>query len=465
MKCPSCGTEISDADALFCPRCGTKLGTQGGAVTDRITPPLGSDASASDTVATPDDRRSDSSPGARLDGAAALASDLVVALRRALVSGGWVDAAQVAAFGLLAMLAMGALFAAVIKLADPTFGSGESALWVLEWIVLLGTLCIGIPIDGDLSVSVLPMGTLLVIGWALAWAARRVVARSSADTLGARMLEGAKAGVPLALLCLLAALIFRIDNAEAEAGAALLLGGLWGALFGAVGGAWAHGPVGRTIGRQLDALGDRSRSLADGIVAGGIMLAASAVLGAAAALAGLTVWLAVGDASLEGGEAVLILFLLVAFAPNIIAGVVGFGLGAPVTFGGDFGFGAGGEFSLLAWGADGPAPYLYLALLIPAAACLYGGYVARRRARPGSDANATIGVAAILYALVLTLLVSLGNLDFGRGVTGPTELELGPDAGGVFVLALVWAAGVGYVGWKLGESSTDSAARPSAGAG
>src|SRR5918992_2534092 len=328
MKCPSCSTEIRDAEALFCPRCGTKLGTQQGAVTDRITsPPVGdSDASSARTATSPDD---DGRSGARLDGAATLASDLLVALRRGLVSGGWIDAAQVAGFGLLAMLAMGAFFAAAIKLADPTFGSGESALWVLEWIVILGALCIGIPVEGDLSVSILPIGTLIVVGWAIAWAARGVVARSSADTLGPRMLEGAKAGLPLALLCLLVALVFRIDDAEAAAGPALLLGGLWGAVFGAVGGLRAHGSVGRTAGQLLEAMDRRSRSLGDGIVAGTIMLAASAVLGAAGALVGLTVWLAVGDASLEAGEAVLILFLLVAFAPNIVAGVVGFGVGAP----------------------------------------------------------------------------------------------------------------------------------------
>jgi zinc-ribbon domain len=466
MRCPSCGHEIRDAEALFCPRCGTKLGATEATVTDRITPAPAADSgpASADTATSPEgDRRDDSSAQGRMDGAAALASDMAVALRRSLVSGGWVDAAQVAGFGLLAMLAVGAVFAAVIKLSDPTFGSGESALWVLEWVVILGALSIGVPVEGDLSISVLPMGSLLVIGWAIAWAARRVAAQSSADTLGARMIEGAKAGAPLALLSLLMALVFRIDGAAAAPGAALLLGGLWGALFGAIGGARAHGSISQVAGYLLETIAGRSRSLADGLVAGAIMLATSAVIGAAATLVALIMWLALGDVSLEAGEAVLIVFTLLAFAPNIVAGVVGFGLGAPVMFGGDFGFGGGGEFSLLGWGADAPAPYLYLALLIPAVSCLFGGYVARRRARPGADVNATIGVAAIVYALALTVIVSLGNLDLGRSVTGATEFELGPDPAGVFVLGLAWAAAVGYIGWKLGESSADEPARPTTG--
>ena len=463
MKCPACGTEIRDADALFCPRCGTKLAAHEGAVTDRIPPPPrapDTEASAADpaTSRPGDQREQPARPGA--EGAAVLASDMVAALRRSLISGGWIDATRVAGFGFLAMLAVGALFAAVIKLSDPTFGSGESPLWVLEWVVLLGTLSIGVPIEGDLSVSLLPIGSLLVIGWAIAWAARRVVAKSSADSLGARMAEGAKTGVPFALLCLVTALVFRIDNAAAAAGGALLLGGLWGATFGAFGGLRAHGSVNQAAGYVLGLAGGRSTALADGIVSGAIMLATSAVLGAAAALLGLIVWLAFGDVTIEAGHAVLIVFLLLAFGPNIVAGVIGFGLGAPVTFGGDFGFGGGQEFSLLGWGGEGPAPYLYIALLIPAAACLFGGYVARRRASPGSDVFQTIGVAAIVYALVLTVLVSVGNLDFGGGVTGASEFELGPDAGGVLVLGLLWAALVGYVGWQLAESTPPARPAP-----
>jgi hypothetical protein len=457
VECPECRADVRDPDALYCPRCGARLAVPEGAATDRIDSGSTENAAPATARVTPGASPAEpQAPSETSEGPAALASDMVVALRRSLVTGGWVDAGQVAGFGFLAMLAVGALFAAVVKLSDPTFGSGESPLWVLEWVVLLGTLSIGVPVEGNMSISVLPLGSLLAIGWAISWAARRVVVRSSAATLGEHALEGAKAGVPFGILCLVASLVFRIDGASAGAGPALLLGCLWGALFGALGGVRAHGSLNATAGYLLGIAERRSVSLSEGIVAGATMLAGSAVLAAAAALLGLIVWLISADVSLEAGEVLLLVFLLAAFAPNIVAGVVGFALGAPVAFGGDFGFSAGGDYSLLGWGANGPAPFMYVALLIPAAACLFGGYVARRRSREGHDLFVTVGVAAVFLALVLTVVVALGNLDFGPSVTGPTAFELGPDAAGVLVLSLVWGAVFGYLGWKLGESSVAS---------
>jgi hypothetical protein len=286
------------------------------------------------------------------------------------------------------------------------------------------------------------------------WASQRVVADSSADSATARAIEGAKVGAPFALMCLIAAIVFRIGEGtplSADAGMALVVGGLWGALFGALGGLRAHGALRRAALEDLVEAQARAQIVREGVIVGGTMLASSVVLAAAALLVYLIIDLASGGAAdLEGGQAVLLAVVIGAFAPNLVTGVIGFSLGAPVGWGSLFGIGPNDKLSLLGWGAGSPPAYAYLALLIPLAACVFGGYVAWRRARGPEKMLEVLTVAAATYAVALTAAVWLGNVEGTIGQNA--SFVIGPDAPAVFFLGFAWAAAAGFLGWKVGEA-------------
>jgi hypothetical protein len=502
MRCPSCNAEIVDPQGVFCSRCGASIASSEAETTE--LPDEGPAARADDTVAdtaapgVPDARPSpeatnaspsgtppaDTSidvegaaatsesestgpetaadetplPDVPPQGAGAIAAEMVVSVGRVLRSERWIEAASAASMGFLAVLGVGALFVGLLKLVEPTFGSGRSPLWVLTRVVIAGLAALGIPIEsGGIGGSILPMGTLVLIAWALIWASRTVVAAGGHREGAERAIEGAKVGAPFGLLCCVAALVFRVREGlvtGADPGLALVIGGLWGAAFGALGGLLADGTARRTgaADRRVARLPGLVR---EGLLAGTTMLVAATVVAMAAALVYVIVTVATGsELQMTAGDAAAVVILLVAFAPNIAVGTLAFSMGAPIQFVADsLGVGFRTNFSLFGWGGAGPEWYLYLAVLIPLLACLFGGYSARRRTSHPSRMIEVIGVAAGSLSLALSFFAFIGALSLERGLLGPGNLlVLAPDSSAVFFLSMLWAGIFGVLGWKVADS-------------
>jgi hypothetical protein len=394
-------------------------------------------------------------------GATAMVGDMAHALRRSFVSGGWPQATSAAALGFASILAVGALLVVTWKLAFPDFASGASPLVVLTYIVIAGLMCLGVPVEqAGRGSSLLPLGALAVVAWVLVWAGRRYVGASGAATPKERVLEGAKLGAPLAVLCFLAAVIFRLrgEDVAADPAIALLLGAVWGALFGAIGGLTTEGRVTDLFIGRLAGVTVGSSIAREGLLAAATMLVAAATLAMAGVLAYLIVALAAGSGvEPTVGEALALLLVLAIFAPNLSAGAIAFSLGAPnLLVARSFGVGLEREVSLLGWGDADPAWYLYAALLIPLTACLLGGYVARRRAEQPGKPFEVLGVAAATFAIVLAMVVYIGTLNYSAGALGEGSLlVLRPSAGAVLLLALVWAGAAGFAGWKVAEGQDE----------
>jgi hypothetical protein len=461
MRCRECGFEVTDADAAFCARCGAALGPADAERTDRLDAKTGS--------RTVEDRRRAATrsaarlgdttrQSARSGGGAQRAARIGAGARRVFQAGGWPGAVQAATFGFLAVLAVGALFVGTLKIYSPSFGAGRSPVWVLTRIVIAGLASLGVPVEqARAEGSIVPLGALAGIGWALTWAARNVVATGAARPAGERAAAGAKAGVPFGLMCMVAALIFRVrDGVEVGAlpSVALVFGAGWGALFGAAGGL-AAGVPGAELLRSVDPGRGRRPGLTEGLRAGVTMLGAGGVLAAALALMILIWELArARGVALSGGDAVALVFLMVVFAPNIVIGTLGFSLGAPVGFvAKTLAAGIGTEISLFAWGGAAPPPAAYIALLVPLGAGLYAGFAARRRTTHPRRQLEILAIAAVTFAAALALLTMLGNISLDRVFLGAgNHLVLGADAATVFVLAILWAGAAGIAGWMIADS-------------
>jgi hypothetical protein len=499
MTCPSCGAEIADPDGIYCSRCGRPLGSSEGEVTERLAGPETDrdlsipeaddgapnprpSAVTTDTTQTAEGtarpeptaarteetHRADVPPedSTRSPSAAAMATEMVASLRRALGAGRWTEAASAASMGFLAVLGVGALFVGLLKLVDPTFGTDRSPLWVLTRVVIAGLASLGIPFEqGGAGDAILPMGTLVLVAWALIWAARTIVASRGGRRSGERALDGAKVGVPFGLLCWIAALVFRLRegvDTGVDPSLALVIGALWGGLFGAAGGLLAERSPRSTPSEDSDV--DRPGPLKEGVMAGATMLLTAVVAAMAAALIFVIVNLIVGrDLRLTAGDAVAVVILLVAFAPNIAVGTLAFSMGTPVEFVADsLGVGFRTDFSLFEAGSSGPEWSLYLAVLIPLSACLFGGYAARRRTNHPHKMIEIVAVAAATLSISLSFLVYIGNLSLERVLVGQGNLlVLAPDASAAFFLALVWAGVLGIIGWKVAESQPRPAQDPS----
>lgn len=446
MKCPSCHADIADAQAAFCARCGAALWPSGSQRTDRLGP--------ADEARSP-------ARGMELRARAAPTS-----VARAFGAGGWAEAVGAAAFCFLSILGIGSVLVVAAKLENPGLGADAGALDVLSAIVVLGLAGIGATLDlGRLSVDVLPLGVLVLFGWIVSWAARTVVGKRHVENASAAALEGMKLAVPLGLICFVAALIFRVgrsgDVLRADPVMAAFVASLWGALFGALGGMRSRGSLASRARNAIVRLESHGRPLHDGVIAGGAMLLATAVLSAAALLVIIIVGLMRGEPSahLTAGDAASGLVYLAAFLPNLVVLVASFSLGANVEVGARVslaGRPVGGlhSFSLLGW--DGAVPggaALLLLLFIPLAACLFGGFTARRNSFEGTGFPVVLGTAAVVYAGVLSLLGWLSSARIGVGVLGRGIGRLAPGADGAFVLALLWAGAAGWLGWKLGEAS------------
>lgn len=466
MRCPSCDAEVRHPDALFCPVCGSRMGAAESDATEQLT----SGGERAQTAEVGSEGVAGTHPGARR-AQLLLVRDFSLAVRRWAETGGWADAAAAAAVGFLAVLSVGLLLVVAAKLDEPSIGAGASPWAILSGIVLTALASLGVELRiGDLELFALPLGALVAAAWGVSAAASAVVSRRDAPSRRERAVEGAKTGVPLAALCWLAALIFRPESDAGTIAAdpwfALLLGGLWGALFGAWGGLRSAESARALLRAGAEGLA-RSQAWYEGAVAGGVMLLVAAALAGAAALLWIIVGLASGPPSPDfgAGDALAGIIYLAAFLPNVLVAVIAIALGAPVQAGAQVTFqgapvGFLREYSLFEWGQGAPPWYAFGLLAIPALACLLGGFAARRTSGAPQVVE-VLGVAAVVFSASLALLAAIGDARLGAGiVTDSGFAAVAADPGMVFVLALVWSAAFGFLGWKIGQDQEATGRRP-----
>lgn len=459
MRCPSCDSEIVDEQAVFCPRCGGALSSPEVEVTEKLqVPAVAAPDNATDTEALEQPGGTESQGPAR----PSVVRDFAETVRRTFVAR-WLDATAAACLGFLVLLCIGALLLVAAKLQFPAFGAGADPIEILTAITILGLAVLRAPIHfGNLLVTTLPFGALVAAGAGIAWATRLATKDRGGPTTTERALAGARVGIPFALICWLAALVFRFrggDEVFAGAWGALFWGGVWGAAFGALGSA-ATG-AGRIIRLREMVLAPSEGPVRRGIAAGVVMLTSAAVLAAVATLIGIIVALVRGAprADFGAGDAGAAVVYLLAFAPNVLVAMTALGLGSAVDVGARVTV-AGGklgslrELSYFSWGGDGAPGAAYLLVLVPLAATVLGGFYARRR---GEESPAVVlGVAAATFAIVLFVIALLGDARLGGGLAGRGVAHVSVHAFRTLLMAGVWGAIGGFAGWKLAETQKRS---------
>jgi len=375
---------------------------------------------------------------------------------------GWLDLASVAGFGFLVLLGAGAVLVLAAKLQYADLGAGSDPVAVLSALVITALGVLRVPVHvGDVVLSVLPLGALAAFIYGVAWATARLVRRRAIEGLRPAAREGAKVAIPFALICWLAALVFRIraepTPVAADGLGALLRGAMWGLVGGALGGAVATRHPRELVRALLGTLRARWRWAHRGLTAAATMLFATFLLATPAAL----LWIIVG--LLRGGStenfnlaiAAAAAIYLVAFGPNILIAIVTISLGAAVNVGAQVGsagrmIGGIADVSLSEWG-DGGTPWLaFLLLAIPIVSCSLGGSAAARKAGDDRAVVPTLAVASATYALVLFVLAALAEARLGAGLVRQRGFGLiAPEAWMVLVLAFAWAAAGGFIGWTI----------------
>ena len=474
MRCPGCGNETSDDDAEFCSRCGASLRPREGDVTARLeagaparsgstrTGAAGS-AGESDTGRLVEEERPEPAPSAPDRSASGVFDDVA----RRLAGRGWVDASAAAALAFLVLLSTGAILLLAAKLQSPTFGAGADPLEVFTAVVILVVGSIRVPVHlGDLVFTLLPLGASTAIAAGVVWATRTSYRRDRVPAPSAR--DGLKVGVPFALLCWLFALVFRFRTppvvAHAGAIGALVLGGLWGSLFGALGAATLTMSPAALVAKGMAWLGARSRTLRQGVQAGGVMLGLGVLMAAAVLLLWIIVGLARGaqPRSFDAGDALSALIYLIAFVPNVVVAILSLSVGAPievgaqVTFGGRL-VGTIQDYSIFGW-AGGQAPaWVFLLPVIPLLACIGGGVWLRGRTGDGEegaggDPRRSVAVAAVTFGATLFALALLGEARLGAALVRNRGVGLvAPNPWLVGVLSFAWAAVGGLAGVYLSD--------------
>ena len=475
MRCPSCGAEQPDASAAFCSKCGRPLGSAETEATQRLSveEPAPSETAELDTTTSGgvSERRTRSPFGPRR-----ALYDFGYAVRKSLVAGGWVEATSAAVVGLLALFCVGAIFLVAAKLQFPELGTGSNPLSVFTSIVILALASLRVPVHlGDLTVTALPLGAVAISATLISWAIEPAIRRRHVEGIRGRVAAGAKIAVPFALVCWLAALVFRFRGGDtpAHAGAlgALVLGALWGGLFGSLAGLRTASSLRDHVRTALRLLRERRRTVFEGLAASGTMLGLAFVGAAAAGLVWVIVALARGApmAGFGPGDALAAIVYIVAFLPNILIAILAIAIGAPIDVGAQITIGGRQigplrTFSLWHWG-DGAAPWFaYALVLIPIVATAGGAYLLRRR-KAVADHETVIGIAAIVFALVLAVTAWLGQARLGAGLVREHGFgQISPRAPIVAALGFGWAALGGFAGWTLADRRTrgESGHAPSA---
>lgn len=458
MHCPTCGAEITDPLAAFCPRCAAPLGAEEAEATTKLEVPAPRDSPTSTLAEVP---VVDKAPTEHREGPAL---QKLAEARDRLDQGGWLDVIAAAGLGFLVLLVVGGVLALAAKLNFPDLGGGADPLSAFNAVVIAGLGSLGVPvvIDG-LVVYALPLGAALVIGLGIMWAVRTASRDSSFSTVLGAVTQGAKVGIPFGFLCWFFALVFRVRGQHpvaSDAGAALLAGAFWGALFGALGSIRIMETLRAAVGRVTSGLRARDRTAFEGATAGGVMLVALAVGAAGATLLWIIVALAKGAPGKHfgAGDAFAYVIYVVAFLPNIVGAIAAFSFGAPLDVGAkvDLGgklVGPTREYSLASWGTGDPAWYLWLLVLLPIVACVAGGFVARRRATDPKSMLPVLLIASSVLAVTVTLLAAIGPLRLAGVTKGSGYAAVAPDVVVLFVFSFLASGVLGFLGWKLAETS------------
>lgn len=383
---------------------------------------------------------------------------------------------EAAAFSVLAMVATGSILVVAAKLQYPHFGSGGSTIQALSVAVIAGLGSLGVPVHlGELTASALPLGALVLIGWAAVWGTAHSLGQRATVTLPQRVHAGVMLGLWLAPICLILSLGFRIGGSTpvyADAWWSFFLGGLWGALFGALG-ALASLSTFRDLRRSalLLLLGEaRERSL--GLRLAGIVLWSLAVLGAAALLLGAIAAFFSGDRASGFGLGDLVAAAVYAalFGPNVVVAVVALGSGSSVSVGAQISasgrvLGPSEGFSLLQWSPDGPPGLAFVLLLLPIISTLIAGYRAKEAALTRSDVFNSLRWTIPAVSLVLFLWAAIAEARIGGDLLGRRGFaRIAPDPWVLSFLGALWTAAGVWLGWwvadrRVGGSSSAEGVR------
>ena len=465
MRCPECGHENVDPEAVFCARCATPLGAQDAESTTeldadavaRVAEPTTTDLgeSAPHTEPVPQ------GPGPVAEPAPEAAAPPVAER----VAASWLDVTAAASVAFLVLLCIGGVLLLGAKMQYPALGTGANAIEVLSAIAILALATLRAPIHlGNVTVTVLPVGALVATALGILWASRMTLHDRGGD--GRPVLRGARIAIPFALICWVASLSFRIrgrDEVFAGAWGTLFWALVWGALFGALAGALGESPLWGTLrGRLWPERPAGSRRL--GMSAAVVMLGSSAVLSALALLLWVIVGLIRGTPTrgFGVGDALAALVYLVAFAPNVLAIITALGMGSALDVGARVTvarsrIGEINELSIFSWGGGEEPAYLYLLLLIPLAATVVGGFYARRTGS-GERMVSTLAWAAVTFAVVLFLIALLGDARLGGGLAGFGVAHVSIHAFRTLLLALLWGGAGGAVGWQLAQRTAPKGA-------
>ncbi|MGI8408072.1 MAG: hypothetical protein ACR2L3_06145 [Actinomycetota bacterium] len=369
---------------------------------------------------------------------------------------------EAAAFSVLAMVAAGSLLLMAAKLQYPGFGSGGSTIQALLAAVIAGLGSLGVPIHlGELTASALPVGALILIGWASVWGTAHTLARGATSTLPERVHAGLRLGLWLAPICLILSLGFRISGATpvyADAWGSLLLGGLWGAFFGALGGLVSHSSF-RHLWHSVFLLLGRAQESALGLRLAGIVLWSFAALGAAAVLLGVIAALVSGDrtAGFGLGDVVAAAVYVAAFGPNMVMAVVALGAGSSVSVGAQISasgrsLGPSEGFSLLRWPPDGPPALAFGLLLLPILSTLIAGYRARKVALTRSDVFSALRWTVPLVSFALFVGAAMAEARIGGDFLDKRGFaRFAPDPWVLAFMGALWTGGGVWLGWWVAD--------------
>ena len=449
MSCPSCGAPVVDNAAAFCARCGAPLASGETEATEKIEVPAATTEATTDTTSGGSTTEIRPPADTQSDEPAPLLSEYKNALQRRFLAS-WLDPIAAACLAFLVLLGLGAVLLIAAKLQYPGFGAGANPVEILTAISILGLAVMRVPIHvEDLVVSVLPLGALLAAGVGIAWATS-VTLRGN----NRRVLRGAAVGVPFALVCWIAALVFRFGGkGEVFAGAwgAFFWALIWGSVFGALGSL-----RGTHVRRTVWAAVTEARGtgvVRRGLTAAFIALATAAAVGAVVTLLWLTVALLRGAPGprFGGGDAAAAFVYLLAFAPNVFVTLTSLGMGAPVYIGARVTVAGSAVGDVDRVWLFGEAPgYAGFLILIPLLACSLAGFWARRSSER-KDMVAVLGTFAVSFALSMALLAWLGEARLGGSLLGKGLARLDVNAPATFLAALVWAAVAGLGGWFLAD--------------